>query len=305
MVSCRFHPPETVVLVPGMEGRDCLAATGYTPLRTKPSMCRTTPSPSTRGIARAEACTSSSTTSPRKTNSRSTSRHTLICAGPAQKIRAALAFISSGARSATLQTPPSSCSGIPRSSDPTTRTPKASIPTLSNILGDCGRSWVVGFGENSPLRPYHKSSYNSYIDYPLRGQNQSIVGEDFLHGLTLNRFILYGALGPAQNDSYYDDRSNYEYTLKSPKTTTRPLPALLIDYCGSQNFKPFTDCGLDLGWSHPNASKPPSWPANDCYHTCNKNYQFHRNRVTGTSAAHRTELTAEGILFHEQYVYLI
>lgn len=88
------------------------------------------------------------------------------------------------------------------------------VQQINYILGDCGRSWIVGFGENSPLRPYHKSSYNSYIDYPLRGQDQSIVGDDFLNSLTLNRFLLYGALvgGPAANDSYYDDRTNYEYT---------------------------------------------------------------------------------------------
>ncbi|KAG8966289.1 hypothetical protein FRC03_012191 [Tulasnella sp. 419] len=43
----------------------------------------------------------------------------------------------------------------------------------------------------------------------------------------------------------------------------------MIDYYGTSNFKAFTDCGLDLGWSHPNASNPPHWPDNDCYHTCN------------------------------------
>lgn len=88
------------------------------------------------------------------------------------------------------------------------------IQQVNYVLGDCGRSWVVGFGENSPLRPYHKSSYNSYIDYPMRGQNQSNVGDDFLNGLRLNPFILYGALegGPAMDDSYYDDRTNYVYT---------------------------------------------------------------------------------------------
>ncbi|CEL59536.1 hypothetical protein RSOLAG1IB_03469 [Rhizoctonia solani AG-1 IB] len=43
----------------------------------------------------------------------------------------------------------------------------------------------------------------------------------------------------------------------------------MIDYYGHSKFKAFTDCGLDLGWSHPNASNPPQWPADDCYHTCN------------------------------------
>lgn len=49
------------------------------------------------------------------------------------------------------------------------------------------------------------------------------------------------------------------------------LNAALIDYYGGSNFKPFSDCGLNLGWSHPNASNPPQWPDNDCYHTCATN----------------------------------
>ena len=24
-----------------------------------------------------------------------------------------------------------------------------------------------------------------------------------------------------------------------------------------------------MGWTHSNASAPPQWPADDCYHTCN------------------------------------
>ncbi|KAG8966290.1 hypothetical protein FRC03_012192 [Tulasnella sp. 419] len=87
---------------------------------------------------------------------------------------------------------------------------------LNYALGDCGRSWVVGFGKDSPLRPYHKSSYNSFIDYPMRGKDNGAQGEDFLNSDTLNRFILYGALvgGPAWDDSFKDNRANYEYTDK-------------------------------------------------------------------------------------------
>lgn len=48
------------------------------------------------------------------------------------------------------------------------------------------------------------------------------------------------------------------------------LNAAMIDYYGHSNFQPYTDCGLDLGWSHPNATNFPNWPADDCYHTCNK-----------------------------------
>jgi len=49
------------------------------------------------------------------------------------------------------------------------------------------------------------------------------------------------------------------------------LNAAMIDFYGHSKFKAFTDCGLDLGWSHANASNPPQWPENDCYHTCNTN----------------------------------
>lgn len=82
------------------------------------------------------------------------------------------------------------------------------------VLGDCGRSWVVGFGKGAPTLPYHKSSYNSFIDYPLRGKDQGTVGDDFLNSNTTNRFILWGALegGPAWDDTFKDNRKNYEYT---------------------------------------------------------------------------------------------
>jgi endoglucanase len=67
-----------------------------------------------------------------------------------------------------------------------------SAQQLNYMLGDCGRSWVVGFGKDSPIRPYHKSSYNSFIDYPMRGKDNGAQGEDFLNSKTVNRFILYG-----------------------------------------------------------------------------------------------------------------
>ncbi|KAG9047540.1 hypothetical protein FS837_002064 [Tulasnella sp. UAMH 9824] len=142
-------------------------------------------------------------------------------------------------------------------------------------LGDCGRSWVVGFGEGSPLRPYHKSSYNSFIDYPLRGTDNGEQGGDFLDSNTTNRFILYGALvgGPSWDDSFVDNRARYEFTevTQDYNAAFTGLNAAFIDYYGKSNFKAFTDCGLDLGWSHPNATNPPNWPDNDCYHTCNTN----------------------------------
>ncbi|KDN50953.1 hypothetical protein RSAG8_00582, partial [Rhizoctonia solani AG-8 WAC10335] len=84
-----------------------------------------------------------------------------------------------------------------------------------------------------------------------------------------------GALegGPAWNDTFKDDRSAYEYTevTQDYNAAFTGLNAAMIDFYGHSKFKAFTDCGLDLGWSHPNASNPPQWPDNDCYHTCNTN----------------------------------
>ncbi|KAG8956487.1 hypothetical protein FRC00_004866 [Tulasnella sp. 408] len=146
---------------------------------------------------------------------------------------------------------------------------------INYALGDCGRSWVVGFGEGSPIRPYHKSSYNSFIDYPLRGQDNGKQGDDFLNSNTTNRFILYGALegGPAWDDTFADNRARYEFTevTQDYNAAFTGLNAAFIDYYGKSNFKAFSDCGLDLGWSHPNATNPPNWGDNDCYHTCNTN----------------------------------
>lgn len=64
---------------------------------------------------------------------------------------------------------------------------------INYILGDTGISYVVGFGPNSVKIPYHKSSYNSFIEYPMRGKPFDAQREDFESG-TPQRFILYGAL---------------------------------------------------------------------------------------------------------------
>ncbi|KAJ3038017.1 hypothetical protein HDV00_001061 [Rhizophlyctis rosea] len=150
------------------------------------------------------------------------------------------------------------------------------IQQINYILGDCGRSWVVGFGESSPKLPYHKGSYNSFIDYPLRGKDNSVIGDDFLHSRTPNRFILYGALvgGPNADDTYVDNREDYVYTEVTQDYNAAFSGALagLIDYYGTANFQRASDCGLDLGWSHPNAltggRSKPVYASGDCYHTC-------------------------------------
>ncbi|XP_076049348.1 endoglucanase A-like [Oratosquilla oratoria] len=71
------------------------------------------------------------------------------------------------------------------------------------ILGDAGRSFVVGFGHNPPERPHHASS--SCPDPPA-----SCDWSDY-NSLEPNNHILYGALigGPDINDFYEDMRDDY------------------------------------------------------------------------------------------------
>jgi len=65
-------------------------------------------------------------------------------------------------------------------------------------LGSSGRSYVVGFGENSPEHPHHRTSQGSYCD------NMNEPSE--------SRHTLYGALvgGPDASDNYIDEVSNYQ-----------------------------------------------------------------------------------------------
>nr|CAH0109264.1 unnamed protein product [Daphnia galeata] len=70
-------------------------------------------------------------------------------------------------------------------------------------LGDTGRSFVVGFGVNPPVKPHHASS---------SCPNRPAVCDWNTYGLTTpNPQILYGALvgGPDSTDNYTDDRNNY------------------------------------------------------------------------------------------------
>jgi len=64
-------------------------------------------------------------------------------------------------------------------------------------LGSSGRSYVVGFGENPPVHPHHRTSQGSYCD------NMNEPGE--------SRHTLYGALvgGPDASDGYTDTVSDY------------------------------------------------------------------------------------------------
>lgn len=59
------------------------------------------------------------------------------------------------------------------------------------------QSYVVGYGENAPQNPHHRTAHASW-------KNDLAIPDT-------NRHILYGALvgGPTENGSYEDDRQNY------------------------------------------------------------------------------------------------
>nr|BAF62180.1 cellulase [Mesocentrotus nudus] len=71
------------------------------------------------------------------------------------------------------------------------------------MLGSSGRSFVVGFGNNPPQRPHHRSS--SCPDQP-----KSCSWNEYNSG-SANPQTLEGALvgGPDQYDNYTDERSDY------------------------------------------------------------------------------------------------
>ncbi|XP_057291488.1 uncharacterized protein LOC130614105 [Hydractinia symbiolongicarpus] len=93
------------------------------------------------------------------------------------------------------------------------------------LLGDAGRSYVVGFGNNPPLRPHHSGA--SCPDRPAP------CGWDYLHTTNPNPQILYGALvgGPNSQGIYEDRRNNYvtnEVALDYNAGFQSALAALLV-----------------------------------------------------------------------------
>ncbi|KAK3581338.1 hypothetical protein CHS0354_016181 [Potamilus streckersoni] len=74
---------------------------------------------------------------------------------------------------------------------------------INYILGDNGRSFVVGFGQNPPERPHHRGSSCPLIPAPCSYFEFQQPGP--------NPHVLYGALvgGPDQNDGYADKRDDY------------------------------------------------------------------------------------------------
>ena len=87
---------------------------------------------------------------------------------------------------------------------PTPRERRATTTSASQInyiLGNnpSNRSYMIGFGTNSPRNPHHRTAHGSWTDS--------------LQNPTNNRHMLYGALvgGPGSaNDSYTDDRGNFQ-----------------------------------------------------------------------------------------------
>jgi len=71
------------------------------------------------------------------------------------------------------------------------------------MLGDSGRSFVVGFGTNPPERPHHRSSSCPLSPVPCNWDN--------FNSPSANPQTLYGALvgGPGKNDEYTDDRKDF------------------------------------------------------------------------------------------------
>ena len=68
---------------------------------------------------------------------------------------------------------------------------------IDYALGSSGRSFLVGFGTNSPKRPHHRTAHSSWAN------NMTVPA--------YHRHILYGALvgGPDRNDNYTDDINDY------------------------------------------------------------------------------------------------
>ncbi|KAI9016103.1 Six-hairpin glycosidase-like protein, partial [Hyaloraphidium curvatum] len=158
------------------------------------------------------------------------------------------------------------------------------IRQINYMLGDNpgvpGRprpySHLVGFGRTWARHPNHISSFNSFIDFPLRGQRLDIIRYDFVvQGVlrrTPQRFILYGALlgGPTPEDRVVDDHWNYTYT-EPTQDYTAAMQSAALGLVELYNMRtPQSDCGLDLGWGHRNSSRAlrRRFPASDTFHNC-------------------------------------
>jgi hypothetical protein len=68
---------------------------------------------------------------------------------------------------------------------------------IDYALGSTGRSFVVGYGENSPQHPHHRTAHSSWTDQ--------------MTSPTYHRHTIYGALvgGPGSTDDYSDKIDNF------------------------------------------------------------------------------------------------
>ena len=80
---------------------------------------------------------------------------------------------------------------------------KEAINQANYLLGDSGRSFVVGFGNNPPLRPHHRGASCPAVPEECNWDN--------FNSPDASPFTLFGALvgGPGANDEYTDDRKDY------------------------------------------------------------------------------------------------
>ena len=78
---------------------------------------------------------------------------------------------------------------------------------VNYILGDAGRSYVCGWGNNPPERPHHRAS-------SCPNQPKECGWNDF-NNQGPNPQVLSGAMvgGPDYNDNYVDDRQNFQVYL--------------------------------------------------------------------------------------------
>ncbi|KAK9848230.1 hypothetical protein WJX84_000284 [Apatococcus fuscideae] len=90
-----------------------------------------------------------------------------------------------------------------------------SLSQLNFVLGDGGRSWLVGFGSNPPQQSFQKTAWNSVLTWSTKGQSVDVQRADFQDTNAANRFIAYGALvgGPFDQSgvTYQDRRLNYTF----------------------------------------------------------------------------------------------
>nr|AMH40380.1 glycoside hydrolase family 9 [Ramulus artemis] len=77
---------------------------------------------------------------------------------------------------------------------------------IDYALGDAGRSYVVGFGNNPPTHAHHRAA--SCPDAP------AVCNMDTYHGSQPNVHVLYGGMvgGPNKSDIFTDDRTDYQHT---------------------------------------------------------------------------------------------